>query len=151
MREFISLNLSDEIVNNELSSIIKQYRNQLCTSKMNKINSKIICVDYKNDELKSIISYLKKTIGEDLEKEGEIKVATGCKPYQGSMSNIIKYDNSHINTYFWNHTNSKFNESKGWMEFDFCKRKINLKSYTLRTSKYDKNDCYHPKIWRSQK
>lgn len=144
MKEYIANNLSDEIVDNELSQIITLLRKLILNSKSSKEKG-ITEVEYQSDELDGIISYMKKTIGEDLIEKGELKITSGHPVYAGALENIIKYDKDHIDQYFRNNDGSRLKESEGWIQFDFGKRKINLTSYTIRSSP---ESVYHPKTWR---
>ena len=114
----------------------------------NSIKNKFTKIDYANDELKGIISYMKEKYGEDLSEKGEMKLSSGLN-YSGSVSNLIKYDSSHINDFFRNSQGYlSIKESDGWIEFDFVKHKVNLSSYTIRTSSSGPNFAYHAKSWR---
>ena len=149
--EYINNHLSDDIVNNELGQIIRQYRYQLENiniKQMKKMietkSSKIINIEFDGNELNGIISFLKKMIGEDLISQGELRISSGHSPYAGSLGNLIKYSSNHINDYFRNSGGSNdYTEKDGWIEFDFQQRKVNLTSYTIRT-----RNCYYPKTWR---
>ena len=85
-------------------------------------------------------------------EQGELKISDIGTHHNstGSLLNLIKYDQNHINEYYRN--NGGYNplpdSSNGWIEFDFLKRKINLTSYTLRTSGNGQNGSYHAKSWR---
>lgn len=144
MKEYIVNNLSDEIVDNELSQIIILLRKLILNSKSSKAK-RITEVEYQNDELDGIISHMKKTIGEDLIEKGELKITSGRPVYAGALENIIKYDKDHIDQCFRNNDGSRLKESEGWIQFDFGNRKINLTSYTIRSSP---EGLYHPKTWR---
>ena len=120
---------------NESQKSIQQNSNK--TEKSNILNIK-----YEGDELNGICSYIKKTKGENCVENGDLKITAG-KTRNGSPNNLIKYDKDHINDYFRNHADSIFNESEGWIEFDFVKQKVNLTSYTLRT-----HSMYYPKSWK---
>lgn len=67
-----------------------------------------------------------------------------CRP--GTLINVIKYDGENINKHYFNDYQTHPNENDGWIQFDFVERKINLTSYTLRTS--SDNESYHAKSWR---
>lgn len=148
MKEYILDHLSDEIVYNELGQIIRQYRFQLqnAEAKETASNKGKTSVEFKGDELNGIISHMKKINGDNLIENGNLVISSGHRTYSGSLNNMIKYDGESINEYFRNNDGSPLKESEGWIEFDFIKQKINLTSYTLRTS--SDSSCYHPKTWR---
>ena len=109
---------------------------------MNESQKTIINIKYEGDELDGICSYIIKTKGKNCVENGDLKISAG-KTRDGSPNNLIKYDKDHIDDYFRNHADSEFNESEGWIEFDFVKQKVNLTSYTLRTV-----GLYYPKSWK---
>ncbi|KAK8876641.1 hypothetical protein M9Y10_006859 [Tritrichomonas musculus] len=110
MKEYIANNLSDEIVDNELSQIITLLRKLILNSKSSKEKG-ITEVEYQSDELDGIISHMKKTIGEDLIEKGELKITSGHPVYAGALENIIKYDKDHIDQYFRNNDGSRLMDS----------------------------------------
>lgn len=91
---------------------------------------------------------MKQTFNESLIENEELKITSGHPAYSGSLSNLIEYNSNHIDDYFRNENGSGLKESEGWIEIDFGKRKINLTSYTLRTSNDNTNGCYHLRTWR---
>lgn len=141
------IELKNENQRKEISTQIVQI-NEKIESNTKSIQNILYKVDYKGDELDGIISYLKKTLGENLIQEGKLKLSSGHEPVDGSIENIIKYDKKNIDEYFQNYFSSGLKESEGWIEFDFVDKKINLTSYTMRTSSCGVNDMYHPKTWR---
>lgn len=145
MKKYIVDNLADDIAHNELSQIINQFKELILNAK-SKIKNEIN-IQYENDELNGIISHMKKTICEDLIEKGELKLSSGHPTCVGSLSNLIDYGKG-IDNVFQNHSNSRLNESEGWIQFDFGKRSIKLTSYTLRSSQFGQNGEYHPKSWR---
>ena len=151
MREYIIDNLSDEIIYKEQSQIIRQFI-QLLIDKSDSNKEGVELIEYEGDELKGIISHLEDKFGENILSKGELKISDiGTHEHSnGSLSNIIKYDEHHINEYYQNNNGSDPlpDSSNGWIEFDFLKRNINITSYTLRTSQCGTNGCYHAKSWR---
>lgn len=145
MKKYIVDNLADDIAHNELSQIINQFKKLILNAK-SKIKNEIN-IQFENDELNGIISYMKKTICEDLIEKGELKLSSGHPTSVGSLSNLIDYGKG-IDNVFQNHAGSRLNESEGWIQFDFGKRNIKLTSYTLRSSQFGQNGEYHPKSWR---
>lgn len=150
MCDYISEHISDNIASNELSQIVKQFLHQLPQEKH--ANEDAVSVEFQGDELKGIISHLKAKYGENICEKGEIKISDIGTHHHlgGSLLNLIKYDEDHINDHYSNNDggyNPLPNENEGWIEFDFVKRKINLTSYTLRTSGHGRG-TYHAKSWR---
>lgn len=153
MRDYITSNISDDIVFNELNLIIKQYiyqlnnvKNQMKCEMKNKLQNEIK-IEYTDNELNGIINYLKNKFGQNLCESGIINISD-CGHHHhvyGSLLNLIKYDNDNINQFYENNggENPIPTERDGWIEFDFLKRKINLTSYTLRA-----HQDYLPKSWR---
>ena len=153
MREYIIENLSDEIIYKEQSQIIRQFI-QLLIDKSDSNREGVELIEYEGDELKGIISHLEDKFGENILSKGELKISDigTHKHSDGSLSNIIKYDENHINEYYKNNNGDASDpvpdSSNGWIEIDFLKRKINITSYTLRSSQNGTNSCYHAKSWR---
>ena len=159
MREYIINHLSDDIVLKEMSHIIRQFLKQLNEKDDEVTGRKSFAehkgehkVEYNGEELKGIISHLEEKYGTNLCEQGELKISDiGTHQHSdGSLLNLIKYDQSHINEYYMNNYGNDPlpDSSNGWIEFDFFKRKINLTSYTLRTSGNGQNGYYHAKSWR---
>ena len=114
----------------------------------NQSSNKFTKIEYDDDELKGIISKMKEKYGDDLCEKGEMKLSSGLS-YEGSVSNLIKYDKIHIDEYFRNSGgDASIKECDCWIEFDFVKHKVNLSSYTIGTSIYGSNGLYHAKSWR---
>lgn len=162
MIEYILEHLSDEIISREMNQIVREFIFHLSEMK-EKIEKKkkkqekkekesIETIEYEGDELKGIISHLKEKHGSDLFDKGEINIRDIGTHHQvdGSLSNLIKYDNDHINEHYYNNGggNPLPNSNEGWIEFDFKNRKVKLTSYTLRTSGNGPNGLYHAKSWR---
>lgn len=144
MSEYISSHLTDDIVSNEMNVIVKKFSHLISQNQKEK-NESSIQIEYEDNELKGIISYLKNEYGENICEKGEIKIYdNGNHSYiHGNILNVINYKN--INDFYSNNWGEDPvpNSYEGWIEFDFLKRKINLKSYTLRSNLY-----YHAKSWR---
>ena len=156
MIEFFYENLDDEMIEIELDRIVVILKNHLITikEKLNKSKESIkdkrkIECNFTGDELSGIISYLKRKNGEDLTKLGILSMSGGYPNASYPITNLIKYDQNHINDYFYNNSyKCPSSESDSWIEFDFVNRKVNLTSYTIRTSENDSNHYWNPKSWR---
>ena len=81
-----------------------------------------------------------------IHESGDLKI-TGGGTISAScpLHNIIKYDYDHINDYYFNSFKRAPNEGENWIEFDFCDRKTNVTSYTLRTGSNQACKDAHPK------
>ena len=99
--------------------------------------------------MKGLFDYLESKYGENLETNNIMKISGGgSKSVTYPLTNLIKYDSNQINLHYYNYANlTDANESEGWIEFDFCERKVNLSSYTIRTNS-DHENWNHPKTWR---
>ena len=152
MVEYMTSHLTDDIILNEMSQIMKQFIGFLNGSSAHGKRSGVTSIEYEGDELKGIISHLKDKYGENLCEKGKIQISDIGVHHEvsGPISNLIKYDKDHINSFYRNNYGSRPypTASEGWIEFDFLKRKVNLTSYTLRTSEYGFNSYYHAKSWR---
>ena len=97
--------------------------------------------------MKGIITYLKTKYGENLIEQGIIKIKDNGhhQHSSGSLSNLIKYDNQHIDDYYMNNNGNDplLNSSEGWIDLDFNEKKINLTSCTIRNQ-----NGYHLKSWK---
>lgn len=156
MIEYIYEHLDDDIMNNEFSQIvfiIRQHYITILKQETNKNKNKIINIEstneYNGNELKGLIDYLESKYGENLETNNIMKISGGgSKSVTYPLTNLIKYDSNQINLHYYNYANlTDANESEGWIEFDFCERKVNLSSYTIRTNS-DHENWNHPKTWR---
>ena len=152
MIEYIREHISDEIISREMNQIVRQFLLHLSEMIIMKEDEAIEKIEYEGDELKGIISYLKEKHGDDLCDKGEISITDIGTHHEvsGHLNNLIKYNQDHINEYYYNNCgkNPFPNASEGWIEFDFKKRKVKLTSYTLRTSGNGPYCEYHPKSWR---
>ena len=100
--------------------------------------------------MKGICEYLVRTKGQNVGNDDNLKLSGGgsINSYY-PLTNLIKYDSNNINNYYYNYNGSDArSESEGWIEFDFCKRKVNLSSYTIRSNCCSACTWYHPKSWR---
>lgn len=91
---------------------------------------------------------MKKKYGSNLQKKGVLNLTD---PRTGSgypMARLFMYDENNINEEYENQYSGYTKQSDGWFEIDFKDKKINLTSYTLRTSYNGPNDYSHPKSWR---
>lgn len=155
MIKFLYSNLNDEIIANELSLIIHIIRTHLNIiyknsneSNNNNVNN-AIKVEYTNDELNGIITYLKGNEAAEEFIKNKIHLKGGGEIYSSyPIANLIKYDSNNINNHYYN-KNSKFpTEKDSWIIFDFGERKINLSSYTIRSNGGSINGHAHPKTWK---
>lgn len=108
-------------------------------------NEIIFECDFEGDELSGIISCIKQMTSTRTDGNNGIKLSCGgTEDKEHPLVNLITYDKNHINDYFYNFLMPlKYDE--GWVEFDFGFRKINVASYTIRTSG---SYGYHPKSWQ---
>lgn len=154
--EYLTENLDDDIVEQELIRITLFMRqifglkeNVKCsTEKVDK--GQIVKVEFNGDELSGIFSHLKRRLGDDLEKNGALKLSGGGEINSSHpLKYLIQYGENEINNCFSN-CNFFFqsSESDSWIEFDFVNRRINLESYTLRSDGNSANTCWKPKSWR---
>lgn len=149
--EYIIENLDDDILQNELHRITIFIRNYLIEKvEFLSVKNKVINAKFEGNELSGIISYLKRKFGNELVKNGELKLSCGGQTSSIiPLTNIIKYDEENINKYCCNDNGmTPSSENDSWIEFDFIKRKIKLTSYTLRTGNNVSNSYYKPKSWR---
>lgn len=103
--------------------------------------------EYEGDELSGIISCIRQMTGGNLNGRDIIKLsAGGTEDPNFPLTNIVKYDKYNIDRYFYNYMMPIKNKD-GWIEFDFLDRKVQITSYTIRTSQ---NYQYfmHPKSWK---
>ncbi|KAK8897565.1 hypothetical protein M9Y10_015523 [Tritrichomonas musculus] len=153
MIEYLIENLDDEIVSNEIPKITNLIR-WILEKKNNKNffnNGKVTECHFSSDELNGIVSYMKKTFGNDLDENGSLKLSGGGSPNQSfPLSNLIQYDKFQINDFYSKDSSQKpsSESADSWIEFDFVDRRINLTSYTMRAYANGKNSFYNPKSWR---
>lgn len=138
MKKYISENLSDDIIEKELGQIIHLFQRQLLcdeTKDSKKPKGNVTKCDFEGNELNGIFSYLEREFNDDLFQSGVLKTASiPTSSTHGSVTDLLKYDSSHINDYFENQTVGEAQEANAWFEFDFCDRKVNITSYTIRSS-----------------
>lgn len=132
MIEYLIENLDDEIVSNEIPKITNLIR-WILEKKNNKNffnNGKVTECHFSSDELNGIVSYMKKTFGNDLDENGSLKLSGGGSPNQSfPLSNLILYDKFQINDFYSNDSSRKpSSEADSWIEFDFVDRRIDLTS-----------------------
>lgn len=66
----------------------------------------------------------------------------------------MKYDADNIDKYYFNYyynneiNHGKNTEKDGWVEFDFKLFKVDIFSYTIRSTPYEANKYHHPKSWK---
>ena len=102
--------------------------------------------DFEGNELSGIISCIKQMTGSDFD-ENIIKLSCGGTVDQNyPLTNIIKYEQGHVNDYFYNFLMPP-QKDDGWIEFDFKNKRINVASYTIRTNG-NREYLYHPKSWK---
>lgn len=152
MIEYIYNNLNDDIVQKDLPRIIQFIKSHFTeyiqnskkdVKKREEKAGKIHC-DFNGDELNGIIQYLRTNFGDDLENRKILKLSGGGKKNPAyPLTNLIKYDQNSIGSYYYNYCNLAPSENEGWIEFDFIDRKVRLSSYTIRTK-----SNYYPKSWR---
>lgn len=129
----------DQIISQYENKILLKEQVQKLNQTVDEMNERdIIECPFQNNELSGIFSYIEKN------KICEVKISGGGKTSDiHPITGIIKYDESHINDYYFNYYNITTTESNNWIEFVFGRNKIKLISYTLRTNDYG----YHPKSW----
>ena len=150
--DYIYQHLDDDIMTEEFSQIffiIRHHYLKILKKETKKTKEKVkkieSTIEYNGNELKGIFDFLKRTYGENLENNGILKISGGGdKDGSYPLTNLIKSDSDQ---YYYNYHNRKANEGEGWIEFDFCERKINLSSYTIRTNNNNEN-WNHPKSWQ---
>ena len=149
MRTYISNHLSDDIISCELSQIVRQYLKQL-NKNIEKVkeNAKENAKENVNcEEITNIISYLRMKNGPEIINNKVLKITGGGNPYPSHpISEIISNKN---NAFYINNYDYKPTENDDWIEFDFGKLKVNLKSYIIKkkpSSLFD--DDHMPKSWR---
>ena len=149
--EIKNLNLKQSNEINELKksndSLIKKLKENEEEAKKKEENKGIDC-SFKNDQLCGIISYLKKKYGDDLEKKGVLNLSDAKTSSRYPMERLFMYDPDHINDEYQNQWYGVTHQSDGWFEIDFKEKKINLTSYTIRSSIYGPNRYCKPKSWR---
>lgn len=145
MKEYFYNNLDDDFVEDFFPQILFQIKQHFLYEKNKK--QIIANCEYENDELSGIISYLKKATNDDiLNVNNDVLLITsgGVQDPGYPITNMIKYDEDNIDEYYYNYIeNPKKND--GWIKFDFKDKKINLTSYTLRSSG---GYSAHPISWR---
>lgn len=111
---------------------------------------KVIC-KFHNDKLDGIISYIRRNTGDSLDGTGKYLKLTGgasmCPYYP--LSHLIQYDDK-IDKVYINYFNDGkvYTKKDAWIEFDFVQSKINVTSYTIRSSEHAPNMNCHPKSWK---
>ena len=111
---------------------------------------KVIC-KFHNDKLDGIISYIRRNTGDSLDGTGKyLKLSGGaamCSYYP--LSHLIQYDEN-IDKVYINYINDGkvYTQKDAWIEFDFVQSKINITSYTIRSSEHAPNLNCHPKSWK---
>lgn len=154
MIEYLYEHLDDDIVECEMSrliSIVRQHYFEIETTKKPVKKEGEIEVNFEGDELKGICNYLKSNKGKTVGKDTNLMLSGGgwISP-SNPLTNLIKYNEDEIDDYFDNYCefNPVRSQSEGWIEFDFCKQKVCLSSYTIRSNDGDPNSDLHPKSWR---
>ena len=157
MIEYFTTHLNDEIVYNELPRItlfLQQILHSIIkkTRKIDKkLKGNIIECNFKGEELSGIISYLKERFGDDVGSNSALILkGSGYQNPTCSLTNLIKYDTNNINEAYCNCYNGQkpATESEASIEFDFCERRVNLESYTMRSCKNGPNVSCKAKSWR---
>lgn len=145
MINYIISNLSDDIIDNNLSLIIQKFKHQLSDQiaiQKEKSKKGTFECKFEGNELEGIFYKLEKKFGGDLIDNGIVKLNdanTGSRHY---IESLLKNDGND----YQNQGNGSSLEVNGWFEIDFCERKINLSSYTLKTAS---NSRYtFPKSWK---
>lgn len=105
----------------------------------------VIDCNFKNDQLDGIFSYLEKKFGDDLEKNGVLKLSDAEISSRFPLTRLLKYDSKSINDRYENQNSGIAKKSEGWFEIDFIEKKINLTSYTIRSGSVN---SYYPKSWQ---
>ena len=111
---------------------------------------KVFC-KFHNDKLDGIISYIRRNTGDSLDGTGKYLKLTGgasmCPYYP--LSHLIQYDDN-IDKVYINYFNDGkvYTQKDAWIEFDFVQSKINVTSYTIRSSEHAPNMNCHPKSWK---
>lgn len=150
MVDYIYDHLDDDILNSELLRIISIVREQYFEVLNNKKKQQITTIkqiQFEGNELKGIFGYLRNQDGGEF-KSDTLKLSGGGSINESSpLSNLLKYDSRHINEYFVNYKERDAKEGESWIEFDFCKQKVELKSYTIRSDDWGP-DSHHPMSWR---
>ena len=140
MREYISDNLFDDVVNNELGLIINQFREQLLKpiEKSDKDKKMIQFLFHENHEFDGIIKYLLNQSGDDIDK------------YMNITSSSIENDkNIPINAVLFDDEDNYFatkNIQNSWICFDFKDHKIIPNNYSI-CSYFGMIGTCHPKSW----
>ena len=142
MLMYISSNLSDEIINNELGRIIRKFQEQILKQLSQNNNNNITKIDYAGNELSGIFTYLNIT-------NGTFKISDSQLPTSGGkIDNLTKFDKENLDKFYTNQNDGPAKKSEGWINFDFGPNKINLSSYTIRTCSSSSNGYSHPKTWQ---
>lgn len=165
MYKFIFNHLDDDMINNDLSSIIFVIRKFIIENgqgnsnqtklKRNKYKTidnkqyKLKTIEFNGNELSGIFSYLNSKQQENSNiNQFQVKGGGEMDP-QYPITNLFKYDSDHIiGAYINNKRNGVYPKSTdSWIEFDFGERKINLSSYSIRTNSGSAYINAHPKTW----
>ena len=151
MREYISANLSDDVVSEESGRIVRLLLSQLRSPEAATANPPrpgVVECECAGNELDGIVSHLKR--GGGLSSGGGLKLRGGGSPNPlFPITNLTEYGPDRINSGYVNYFGrNDLPESAGWIEFDFGERKVNLKSYTIRSNISNSNTNFHPKSWR---
>ena len=108
----------------------------------------IECKYSSNNQFDGIISYIKKRTNDVVDGNNDHLRLSGGQAYKDCpLSNLLLFDDIlkvYSNLYDYSIPRS---EKDAFIEFDFVNRKINVKSYTIRTSYFCPN-YYHPKTWK---
>lgn len=110
-------------------------------------NNIIRCEYLFNFMFDGIISYLKQITFDAVDGNSDhLKLSGTGTDQRFPLSNLLLFEYKDANSIY---TNRKHHLTidDAWIEYDFGKRKINMKSYSIRTSYYLK-DCFHPKSWK---
>ena len=147
LQEIVECNSNEIRVPEDKRNVYNQIFHILGNDILRTSNNVIRCEYLFDYMFEGIISYLKQITFDSVDGSSDHLKLTGTGTDQRfPLSNLLLFEYKDADRIY---TNRKHHLTKddAWIEYDFGKRKINVTSYSIRTS-YFLNDCFHPKSWK---